>query len=97
MTPEEKKAIQVALSLRYGVKEPTCDSCSFGTVRDIGDLLRDGCQIMCDRTKEVVHSDDVCPKYSLSWWRGIRAGVTMLDEISPVPDNHKHSWRNIPS
>jgi hypothetical protein len=97
MTPEEKKAVQVALSLKYAVKKATCSCCSFEEIRALGEPPRSEYRLLCGRTKEIVHRDDVCSQYSPPRLRGKRAKMIMLDEISPVPENHKHSWRNIPS
>lgn len=91
MTPEEKRSVQVALSLKYGVKKAACSCCAHKGVRVMGDLPKDTYRLLCLRTNERVKSDDVCPDYQPPRLRGRAAEMIMMDEVS-FPDK---PWRNL--
>lgn len=93
MQTSDKKSLQVALSLKYGVKKPQCCCCCHEELRMVGEM-REEPQILCALTKEIVPFDGVCPGYEPPRLKGRRMEVLMFDEISPVPENH---WRHLPS
>jgi len=94
MTPEEKQSLQVALSLRLGIKKATCSCCNDNEVKI---TTKDGYHMLCGRTKQKVCSDEICPDYRPPRLRGRSVELTLLDEISPVPGTGKSGWRTLTS
>jgi len=77
MTPEDKQALQVAITLRYGIKCPTCTDCKFAEpsllrVDDRGETTGGGisgaAKYFCRFHERRVDSNDLCRNYSPEEW-----------------------------
>lgn len=77
MTPEERNALQVALTLRYGIKCPTCNECTYAEAtlpraEDRGGHTdppqEESTKFFCRLLEQRVDSTDLCRNYSPEEW-----------------------------